>query len=243
VSWYWSVARLFIGARRLLRDWQVGDGREEEAARYVLARATRGDVDAAIAALDEFGYRHKLLINVGDEKGAILEQAVRRVAPRCALELGAYVGYSALRIARALPAAGHLFSVELHPGNADIAGRIAAHAGVASRITFVVGALGDGGTTLARLRDQHGLSAASVDFAFIDHAKEQYLPDLQRMLDQGWLHPGSIVLADNLGFPGSPRYRRYMEAAEGQRWRTRHHRTHAEYQSWIRDVMFESTLI
>jgi hypothetical protein len=30
-GWYWSVARMFLGARRLQRDWQVGDGREEQA--------------------------------------------------------------------------------------------------------------------------------------------------------------------------------------------------------------------
>jgi catechol O-methyltransferase len=242
-SWYWSVARLVLGAPRLLRDWRVGDGREDEAARQVLDRAPRGDVDAAIAVLDDFGYRRKLLINVGDEKGAILEQAVRRVAPRRALELGAYLGYSALRIARALPPGGHLLSVELIPANAEIARRIAAHAGVADRVTFVVGALGDGGRTLANLRAQHGLSAASVDFVFIDHAKDEYLPDLGRILEAGWLHPGSVVVADNLRFPGSPPYRRYMEAEEGTRWRTVRHQAHAEYQSWIRDVVFESTLL
>jgi len=237
------VARLFLGARGLQRDWQVGDGREEEAARHVLARAPRGDVGAAIEALDEFGYRHKILINVGDEKGAILEQAVREARPRRALELGAYVGYSALRIARALPAGGQLVSVEKIPANAEIARRIAAHAGVAERVTFVVGALGDGGRTLAELRDRHGLGAGSLDLVFIDHAKDQYLPDLLRVLDAGWLHPGSVVVADNLLFPGAPAYRRYLEAAEGKQWRTHRHRAHAEYQSWIRDVVFESTLL
>ena len=242
-GWYWSVARLLLGARRLQRDWQVGDGREEAAARAVLTRAPRGDLDAAIATLDRFASSEKLLINIGDEKGEILDQAVRRVAPRRALELGAYVGYSALRIARALPAGGHLFSVELHPANAEIARRIATHAGVADRISFVVGSLGDGGRTLASLRETHGFSAGSLDFVFVDHAKEAYLPDLLSILDAGWLHPGSVVVADNVRFPGAPRYRRYMDAEEGKRWRTRRHAAHAEYQGWIRDEVFESTLV
>jgi catechol O-methyltransferase len=233
---------MFFGARGLLRDWQVGDGREEEAARAVLTRAPRGDLDAAIATLDRFASSEKLLINIGDEKGAILDQAVRRAAPRRALELGAYLGYSALRIARTLPAGGHLFSVELIPANADIARRIAAHAGVADRITFVEGSLGDGGRTLACLRETHGFSTGSLDFVFIDHAKDEYLPDLQRILDAGWLHPGSVVVADNLGFPGSPKYRRYMDAEEGKRWRTVRHKAHAEYQGWVRDEVFESTM-
>ena len=234
---------MFLGARGLLRNWQVGDGREEAAARAVLARAPPGDPSATIATLDEFAAREKLLINIGDEKGAILDQAIRRAAPRRVLELGAYVGYSALRIARALPSAGHLFSIELNPANAEIARRIVAHAGVANRITFIVGSLGDGGRTLATLRERHGFSAGSVDFVLLDHAKEAYLPDLMRILDAGWLHPGSVVVADNVRFPGAPKYRRYMEAEQGKRWRTVRHDAHAEYQGWLRDVVFESRLI
>jgi len=236
------VARLFLGARALQRDWQVGDGREEAAAQAVLTRAPRGDLDAAIATLDQFASREKLLINVGDEKGAILDQAVRRAAPRRALELGAYVGYSALRIARALPTGGHLFSIELNPANAEIARRIAAHAGADDRITFIVGSLGDGGQTLAALREAHGFTERSVDFVFLDHAKEAYLPDLMSILDAGWLHPGSVVVADNVRFPGAPAYRRYMDAEEGKRWRTVRHAAHAEYQRWVKDEVWESTL-
>ncbi len=242
LGWYWSVARLALGARRFLRDWQVGDGREAAAARYVLERAPPGNLDAAIAALDQFGGHHQLLVNVGEEKGAILERVVRAAAPRLALELGTYVGSSALRIARALPAGGRLVSVELVAANAELARTIAAHAGVADRITFVVGALGNG-TTRPSLREQHGLSGGALDFLFLDHAKDQYLPDLRRILDEGWLHPGSVVLADNVRFPGAPRYRRYMEAGEGAGWQVRRHPAHAEYQSWLRDEMLESTLL
>ena len=49
--------------------------------------------------------RSRILINVGDEKGELLDAAVRRADPGLALELGTYCGYSALRIARAAPTA------------------------------------------------------------------------------------------------------------------------------------------
>ena len=78
---------------------------------------------------------------------------------------------------------------------------------------------------------------------FIDHAKEVYLPDLQRILDAGWLHPGSVVVADNVRFPGAPDYHAYMTAEEGKRWRTRTHETHAEYQTLFKDIVLESTLL
>ena len=239
----WSVLRMLFGTKRLLSEWQVGDGREQAAASYVVANAPAGNVDAAIAALDRFAYRHKFLINVGDEKGAILDAAVERVAPRRVLELGAYVGYSALRMARRLPAGGQVFSVELNPSNATIARQVIEHAGAADRITIVVGSIGDGGQTVQTLEETHGFTAGSLDFAFIDHAKDAYLPDLQRILQTGWLHPGSVVVADNVGFPGAPEYRAYMDAEEGKRWHTRAHKTHAEYQKLIADLVLESTLL
>jgi catechol O-methyltransferase len=104
----------------------------------------------------------------------------------------------------------------------------------------VVGTLGDGGATLWRLRKEHGFSPGGVDLVFIDHAKKEYVPDLERILDEGWLHPGSVVVADNVKFPGAPEYRAYMHAREGTGWRTTEHSTHAEYQSLVRDLVLES---
>ena len=63
--------------------------------------------------------------------------------------------------------------------------------------------------------EHSGFSPGNVDFVFLDHAKEAYLPDLLRILEAGWLHPGSVVVADNVRFPGAPKYRRYMEEGWG----------------------------
>src|SRR5262249_26611978 len=100
----WSVWRMALGARNLLTNWQVGDGREEALARYVAANARQGDLDGVIRAIDEFCYHRAIMMNVGDEKGAILDRAIERARPRRLLELGTYCGYSALRTARAMPA-------------------------------------------------------------------------------------------------------------------------------------------
>jgi catechol O-methyltransferase len=236
----WSVLKMvFTARRRLLVHWQVGDGREERLAQHVLATAPPGGLAAAIRAVDDFAYNTSFLINVGDEKGAILDAAVRRARPRLILELGTYCGYSALRMAHAAPDA-HIFSVELNPANAEIARRIFAHAGVAARVTVVVGSLGDGGATVATLGGELGLGAGSVDFVFVDHAKDAYLPDLQRIEAEGWLHSGSVVVADNVRFPGAPAYHSYMKQQEGQSWRTTEHKTHAEYQTLIKDLVLES---
>jgi catechol O-methyltransferase len=133
-----------------------------------------------------------------------------------------------------------LISIEYNPANAEVARRIWTHAGVIDRLTVLVGTLGDGGTTLERLRREYDVGDGAVDFVFIDHDKDAYLPDLERILEQRWLHPGSIVVADNVKFPGAPRYREYMTAQEGRTWRTVEHDTHVEYQSLLKDIVLES---
>jgi catechol O-methyltransferase len=227
----------------LLKEWQVGDGREQRALEHVLATAPAGDISAAIAAIDDFAYRQGFLINVGDEKGEILDGVLARTRPLRVLELGAYVGYSALRTARLLPPGGRLWSIEFSAANAAIARRMTAHAGAADRVTVVHGTLGDGGATIGRLRDEHGFVSGCLDVVFIDHDKDAYVPDLERILDAGWLHPGSVVVADNVGFPGAPEYRAFMRAQEAKRFRTETHETHVEYQTLIKDLVLVSEFL
>ena len=75
---------------------------------------------------------------------------------------------------------------------------------------------------------------------FIDHAKDAYLSDLELITSRRWLHDGSIVVADNIKFPGAPEYRARMRAQEGKAWRSIEHNTHAEYQTFFKDIVLES---
>ncbi|OSC36683.1 O-methyltransferase [Mycobacterium decipiens] len=235
----WSVWRLAPGIRHLTTTGQIGDGREAAAVDYVLQRATAGDIDDVLATIDKFAYEKSMLINVGDEKGLLLDAAVRRADPALALELGTYCGYGALRIARAAPTA-KVYSVELAEANAVNARRIWAHAGVTDRVTCVVGTIGDGGRTLDALATEHGFAASALDFVFLDHDKKVYLADLQSILDRGWLHPGSVVVADNVKVPGAPKYRAYMRRQQGISWNTIEHKAHLEYQTLVPDLVLES---
>ena len=234
----WSLLRTGLAIRRFNTTGQVGDGREEAAADYVQANARPGDVDDVLAAIDRYAYEKSFLVNVGDEKGALLDAAVRRVHPDLVLELGTYCGYGALRIARAAPQA-RVVSVELSAANATVAQRIWSHAGVSDRVSCVVGTIGDGGATLDRLAAL-GFGAGALDFLFIDHDKNAYLADLLAIVDRGWLRRGAVVMADNVGFPGSPKYRAYLREQQGGRWRTVEHKAHVEYQTLIPDLVLES---
>jgi catechol O-methyltransferase len=236
----WSFVRMMLGMKRLTTEWQVGDGREEALREHVLATAPANDLDAAIAVIDEFAYKQSFLINVGDEKGKLLDRAIERGAPRLALELGTYCGYGALRMARAMGSNGRLVSVEFLEENAAIARQILEHAGVGDRVSVVHGTIGDGGKTIATLESEYGLGAGALDFVFLDHDKDAYLPDLEAIVDRGWLHPGSIAVADNIKMPGAPEYRAFMREREGRDWRTVEHETHVEYQSLLKDIVLES---
>ena len=179
-----------------------------------------------LATIDKYAYEKSILMNVGDEKGKLLDAAVRRADPKLALELGTYCGYGALRIARAAPNA-KVYSVELAEANANNARQIWAHAGVAEHVTCVVGTIGDDGRTLDTLANEHGFATGALDFVFLDHDKNAYLDDLLSIVGRGWLHPGSIVVADNVRVPGAPKYRAYMREQQGKLWNTVEHKAHA----------------
>lgn len=233
----WSFLRMGLSVRKISTSGQVGDGREAAAIAYVLAHASPGSIDEAVRAFDDFAYRNSFLINIGDEKGRLLDAAITRTDPRVVLELGTYCGYSALRMASAAPATT-IVSVELSADNAANARRIWEHAGVADRVSCVQGTIGDGGATLDTVAEI--LGSRPVDFLFLDHDKDAYLPDLLAVLERGWLTAGAVAMADNMGLPGSPKYLRYMREEEGKRWRTVEHKTHVEYQTMIPDLVLES---
>ncbi len=235
----WSFWRMAASQRNITRTGQIGDGREAAAVRYVLANARQGDVADVIDTIDRFAYEESFLINVGDEKGKLLDTAVQRADPRLALELGTYCGYGALRIAAAAPSA-KVVSVELSADNAENARKIWAHAGVDDRISCVVGTVGDGGATLDTLAAEHGFGPGALDFLFLDHDKDAYLGDLETIEQRGWLHPGSIVVADNVKIPGAPKYRAFMRDQQAKSWQTLEHKTHGEYGSVFPDLVLES---
>ncbi|BBZ32943.1 O-methyltransferase [Mycolicibacterium confluentis] len=235
----WSFWRMAASQGNIATLGQVGDGREAAVVEYVLANARKGDILSVLDTIDRFAYTESFLINIGDEKGRLLDAAVRRANPKLALELGTYCGYGALRIAAAAPSA-KVYSIEMAPANAVNSRRIWEHAGVGDRITCVVGTLGDGGKTLDALAAEHGFGSGCVDLLFLDHDKNAYLSDLRSIESRGWLHHGTIVVADNVRIPGAPEYRAYMRQQQGRTWRTVEHKTHGEYGSVIPDLVLES---
>jgi predicted O-methyltransferase YrrM len=134
--------------------------------------------------------------------GALLHTLVRSGGAMRVLEIGTAIGYSALWIATALPAGGTLITIERDAARAARAREHFAAAGVADRVTVMVG---DATRYLHKI-------AGPFDLVFQDGDKTQYEPMLERLLEL--LRPGGTLVTDNAlwngevipGFITSPRH-------------------------------------
>src|SRR5689334_14117067 len=105
-------------------------------------------------------------IQVGPSDGKLLGLLLRLVRATKVVEIGTLVGYSAIHMARALAPGGHLWSIEYEPRHADVAAANLAAAGLADRVTVLVGAA----RKLLPTLEPH----APFDAVFIDADKVSY---------------------------------------------------------------------
>jgi predicted O-methyltransferase YrrM len=130
-------------------------------------------------------------IAVSADVGRLLKILVSMTPGRQAIELGTLAGYSAIWIARGLAPDGNLITVEYNEKHADFAQRELETAGVADRVEIVRGAALD---VLPGIADR--LGEASVDFAFVDAVKTEYVQYLDLL--KPLLKVGSLLVADNV---------------------------------------------
>lgn len=209
---------------------------EEGAIVAVFKNGKRGDPASVLKAFDEYCWASHWMMNVGDVKGALVRTALAALPPGArVLEFGGYCGYSAVLIGAALPPGGKLVSIEINPVSAALATKVVEHAGLAGAVTVMVS---DVPAALDALLAAHG--TGSVDAVFIDHAKECYLRDLHGLEARRLLRVGSLLVADNILYPGAPDYLAYVTSSPA--YATVTHDTHLEYCADSRDVVAVSTV-
>ncbi len=134
-------------------------------------------------------------IQVSATQGKLLHMLARLQHARAILEVGTLGGYSAIWLARALPAGGRLVTLEFDAKHADVARANIAGAGLADRVDVRLGRAID---TLPQIAAE-GLGP--FDLVFID-ADKQSNPDYF-----AWAlkltRPGSLILVDNVVREGS----------------------------------------
>lgn len=116
-----------MASATLPEQGQAGDGREKALLKYVLEKAEKNP-ESVLKTIDLYAQK-SWLMNIGDQKGVILENALKSANPKAVLELGAYVGYSATLIASKLEEGSKLISLEMSELNASITRQVVDHGG------------------------------------------------------------------------------------------------------------------
>lgn len=156
------------------------------------AREVFGQQDDQLATLMDRAVEAGLpRIAVSPDVGRLLKILASMTPGRIAIELGTLGGYSGIWIARGLHPAGRLYTVELDEHHAGFAESEFLEAGVADRVEVIRGAALD---VLPVLTDR--LGPASVDFAFIDAVKSEYVEYFHLL--RPLLVPGGLLVADNV---------------------------------------------
>ncbi|XP_073721857.1 transmembrane O-methyltransferase homolog [Misgurnus anguillicaudatus] len=222
---------------RWVRDCLTGLSREERAYQYILTHATPGDSQSILDTFDQWCSQVEFISNIGPKKGKILDRLIQAHCPLTILELGTHCGYSTVRMARHLPIGARIYSVEMDEQNAAIAEKVIRLAGFDEDMVELIVRPSD--EVIPRLREDYGVE--HLDLVFMDHWKRCYLPDLQLLEGSGLLGEGSLIIADNVIFPGAPNFLRH--ARRSGLYELRVHRATLEYIRGIRDGMAELTFL
>ena len=144
-------------------------------------RSLFGDEDAtlaAIAASDD-------PIHLRAEDARILEFLIKSSAIKTIVEVGTLAGYSAIRMARALPDDGHVYTLEQDKDRTERAKAHISQAGYDSKITIIQGTARDSLKTLSGPFDMIFIDADKVSYAlYLDWAEKN-------------IRKGGLIVGDN----------------------------------------------
>jgi predicted O-methyltransferase YrrM len=129
-------------------------------------------------------------IAVTASQGKLLHLLARSVNAKRILEIGTLGGYSTIWMARALPADGHLTTLEFSPKHAKVAQSNIARAGLSDKVELRLG------PALESLPKLAAENLPPFDFVFIDADKENNAGYFQWALRL--TRPGSLILVDNV---------------------------------------------
>jgi predicted O-methyltransferase YrrM len=141
----------------------------------------------ALKSSDEAGLP---AIQVSPLQGKLLYLLVKIAGAKSVLEFGTLGGYSTIWMARALPDAGRLITLEADPGYAAVARRNIARAGLDAIVDLRVG------PALDLLPDLEAEAAGPFDLIFIDVDKVSSLAYFAWALQHS--RPGSLIVSDNV---------------------------------------------
>lgn len=168
-------------------NWIMGQIVPDAVERYLASLNRAGD--AVVDDIARAGAARELPL-VDAEVGALLQVLATAVGATKILEIGTAIGYSGIWLARALPPGGMLLTMEMDPERAREARGNFTRAGLADRVTVIVG---DAERMIAKV-------AGPFDLIFQDGDKHLYVPLLDRLVSL--LRPGGLLVTDNVLWDG-----------------------------------------
>lgn len=162
--------------------------------RYLLDHSVH-EPEVLVALRHETAQHPMAQMQIAPEQGQLMALLVQLLGVTKALEVGVFTGYSALRVALALPPEGKLVACDVSEEYTAIARRYWEQAGVANKIDLRIGPATE---TLDQLI-QSG-EANSFDFAFIDADKSSYPTYYEQALQL--VRPGGLIALDNMLWSG-----------------------------------------
>lgn len=126
-------------------------------------------------------------IHIAPEQAAYLQLQLRAINAMNVVEVGTLGGYSAISMARGMPAAGRVVTLEIERTHAEFAREWVANSDQSGKIEVRIG---DAAQTMADLPD------GETDAVFLDANKTGYVTFLEHAMRI--LRPGGILMADNV---------------------------------------------
>ena len=195
---------------------------------YVFENAKQGDPQSVLNTIDSFvSETGTFLMNVGPEKGKLLAEAIKDHKPLDTLELGSFLGYSAIIIAMFLPEAGSLVSVDHDKDSVAASKEIVKYAGLENKVHFINSTSDEAINALKE----------SFDFIFIDHEKNRYYSDLLLMENLNLINKGGIVFADNVGIFEDKMKDYFSHVRDSGAYKSKNIGAHLEYRDNVYDAV------
>jgi catechol O-methyltransferase len=169
-----------------------------------------------LAAIDEYSENYNQLMNIGARKGEFICDLIAEHKPSVMVELGGYVGYSAILFGDAVRRNGgyQYLSLEINPEMAAVSNTLLELAGLRDFVRVVIGPCNKSLVRLVKEKNE----ISQIELLFIDHWQELYLPDLWLLEELNVLKPGvSVLAADNVISPGAPKYLEWVRASPAQK--------------------------
>ena len=157
---------------------------------YVFSNAEKNNPKSILQTIDNFVLESgQFLMNVGPEKGEILRDHLVKSKPNNVIELGTYIGYSAVLISSTIGEKSKLTSIDSDSHSIEIAKELINFAGLDDKVNLMHGSAEE---IIPELN-------FNADFVFIDHAKKKYLSDLKLLETEEIILKNCTVFADNVG--------------------------------------------